>query len=1184
MLKVRTDLLREWKMEAGRNGVLFTFPVPDGAKGRIPFGFEFISDSAADWTGWYGLELALAMPEGTGGMERTELLISVAFSGREPLSLSVPILLQNGRTRLEIPFSHFPIEGAKENIWKYVVSVLIRCALPGLRITECAAKRCQGVFLHIPVRGKSGEPGERIVYEGAVYNCSARPLLVSAEQVFDGWESLLADISLKIPQKPKENASFPASAGSLLLLPGESAPLAAAVTIHENMVPGGHETTCLRVWGRDDEGSFQDSVSLQTLRRLPHPYLYHSAEGWKAVVGKLTAHDFYSGAWEKYRSAAEGWVVTDPLPGRELCYETKVEENVMSTAYLYAVTGERRHAEKLADFYRRFSNPLTGYPARKKGCSQSYVQEGHFFQHLAIGLDIIYDSGVLSKQELARMEQCFRIYMEILDVHVRDGHISNWLLSELTGALFCALTLQDMDLALRFAFGPGGITDQFRYGVFNDGWWHECSVGYNTWVSSMLLHTAHALLPFGYDLIHAAFRLPFNDEVSSTYQCRPVPVKSGMYNRKWGGNLRNAVHIRDMFDAVVPFLDYRGVIFGIADSDEKKMDGVHFGSTYDLAFHYYKEDSYLPVIANAEPDPIFGEPEVYIRALEQKSRMPQKSGEASTPYTRNAFSDNIGLALLRSQKPGRPQREQLQAVLRYGSHGYAHGHFDITDLLSVMRYGRSFFNPENCWWGYAHFMYKFYVQNSLTKNMVTVDEKMQVPADSRRFLWHSEPGLQAAGIQVKTRWAYPPYGGMVYEQDGQTATKEELKKRCKMNGCFLPIVEGPDSPTYGELNGFTEEILQKRVMAVTDDYIVLFDYLEGEAPHQYDSLLQIKGFQELSGEKLKFIGHTEQMNPNPVSDAQFITDCNWYEAEGATLARFCTLFTEEHAGEHKRCDRSNYNEPGPLHMDVYTAWPLRTRQMIGRVAVYDGWAADGDGYTIPLSYRLELDGQTCEEGAFDGWILGRGEISADVRGAKRAALVLKQGCMHDEIGRPVQTPQGVFWGEICLELENGETLNLGKCLKEGREEIRGTLQTRNLDTSCGIGRDYRQGRVTIVGTEYPFSLGASPLDHAEESRIELDLSALGAVRLTACVGVDAFPGDEWQKRKTYAVRSFGKTARYVTVIEPYEKESVIARVTADGPDSVRIRKKAGQTQTITVHGLMTDTASISLSCDNPENP
>ena len=192
--------------------------------------------------------------------------------------------------------------------------------------------------------------------------------------------------------------------------------------------------------------------------------------------------------------------------------------------------------------------------------------------------------------------------------------------------------------------------------------------------------------------------------------------------------------------------------------------------------------------------------------------------------------------------------------------------------------------------------------------------------------------------------------------------------------------------------------------------------------------------------------------------------------------------------------------------------------------------------------------------------------------------------MHDEIGRPVQTPQGVFWGEICLELENGEILNLGKCLKEGREEIRGILRTRNLDTSCGIGRDYRQGRVTIVGTEYPFSLGASPLDHADESRIDLDLSALGAVRLTACVGVDAFPGDEWQKRKTYAVRSFGKTARYVTVIEPYEKESVMARVTTDEPDSVSIRNKDGQTQTITVHGLMTDTVSISLSCDSSENP
>ncbi len=35
-------------------------------------------------------------------------------------------------------------------------------------------------------------------------------------------------------------------------------------------------------------------------------------------------------------------------------------------------------------------------------------------------------------------------------------------------------------------------------------------------------------------------------------------------------------------------------------------------------------------------------------------------------YLGNACTDNIGLALLHSKKPVRRQREQIQAVLRYG--------------------------------------------------------------------------------------------------------------------------------------------------------------------------------------------------------------------------------------------------------------------------------------------------------------------------------------------------------------------------------------------------------------------------------------------------------------------------------------------------------------------------------------
>lgn len=176
--------------------------------------------------------------------------------------------------------------------------------------------------------------------------------------------------------------------------------------------------------------------------------------------------------------------------------------------------------------------------------------------------------------------------------------------------------------------------------------------------------------------------------------------------------------------------------------------------------------------------------------------------------------------------------------------------------------------------------------------------------------------------------------------------------------------------------------------------------------------------------------------------------------------------------------------------------------------------------------------------------------------------------MHNEIGEPVTTPQGVFWGEICLELENGLVLNLGQEMRERMTDggMHG-VRMENVDTGYGIGRDYKNGRVTIVGTEYPYAIGASPIDHEQESRIILDLGGLNAVRLTACIGVDAFAGDEWQKRKTYAVRSHGRISRFLTVIEPYESESVIASVDAKNPDCVQVTHKDGTIQTITLEGM-----------------
>jgi hypothetical protein len=1118
-MTMKVNLLKDWHItgERGTQGydlkssLKMEYPAPENAAGWYPIGFERGNDSAFEAMGWYGLKLSLDTLA-----EETEIRLTAEFMDSPSLTASVS-LADSGRHEVKVRLTDFEIESCKRNIWRFLKSFTLE---GGGELICAELVRGDRIYVETGILGLSGEVGETLTYTMTVHNCTDDRQSIRARQVFKGWESLLPVIS---PSR-------------FVLEPGGSLEITAEVTVHDYMVAGGHENTVLE-FAANGDGSSAVQVEMKTLRRLAHPYIYHIAEQWEAVREKIAAYPKFKPGYDQIMADADAWVVKPPVPveERDYCYDTHEEHYIMSAAYAYALTGEIRYAEKVAAFLRYFTAEETGYPRKKKGCSQSYVQEGHFFQHLAIPYDIIYDAGVLTAEEHRKVEKTFRIYMDILDKHLERGHISNWLLSEITGALYCALAIQDMDRALRFTFGNGGSIDQLRYGLFNDGWWHECSVGYNIWVSSMYIHTAHALLPFGYNLLHTHFPIPFNDEVNSTYNGEDAVVRFGMFNKKWGGNKKSYVSIKDMFDATIPFLDYRGVLFGISDSDEKKLEGVHFGSTFDLAYHYYKDPEYIPVMnRNVRADPIFGHGEL---------------PEYESAYVKsNACADNVGIAMLRSQTPDREQKEQIQAVIRYGSHGYAHGHFDRTGLLSVMRYGRSFYNPEHVWWGYGHFMYKFYVQNSITKNMVVVDGKVQVPSDSRRLLFYSGKAIQAVCIETKSSWAYPPYGGMVYRED------ESLAERCAMNASSLPVLENP--PRYGELTEYTEPVRQKRVLCVTDDYLVLFDYLEGETEHRYDSLLQIKGFKGLEAEGLVEKGHSGQFTDDPLSDAQFVTDCTWYEVTGTSVAHFETLFGE---GEDMRGTRTAHNVPGVLKMDVHTAWPQQSVQMTGRTAEYHG-------YTIPMEYKVEVDGQVKAEGGFGAWLLGVGSCSIDVEGASSLALRVKNHPTYSEQKYPERTKQGLFWGEACLVLADGT-----------RKSLRSLdLACENVDPGYGFGKDYEGGRVTIAGLEYPDAVPASPLDHDREGVIRVDITGLQAVRFEGLIGADVFPGGEDQRRTTYAVRSSGRAARFITVVEPYESACMVRAVRARDENTVEVTLQDGRVQVVSVSSMEYDDTTAKL--------
>ncbi|MGN1019036.1 MAG: hypothetical protein ACI4O7_01575 [Aristaeellaceae bacterium] len=1113
MMKVREGIVPGWRAQ----GEEYVYPPAAEGAGFEPWGFDQRCGGALDMLDWAGFDCLVDM-EAPGEMQ---VRVTFATAGHNHAShtsgepRTARRYLAEGRHRVFVPLTAFGQPESKANAWRFVRGV----GVTGAKVIALTALRARALAVESPIRGGSAAPGETVRYPVTVTNVREREVMVQVCRRCEGWEGMASRAEPEV----------------FALKAGESRQIAIDVTVPEDLPAGGHERAEF-LFIADGDGATQTSLSLVTMSRLTHPFLYHDREGWAEAGRRGRELEQFRGSYETYLRDADEYVVQPMEPDKPYCCPTQVEHPLMSCAYAYGMTGDRAYAEKIADFFRRFTGV---YLIRQRGCSQSYVQEGHFFQHLAICYDMIHDADVLSPEDHRAVEACFRFYMEVLDQHIRCGHTSNWLLSEITGALYCAMALQDPERALRFAMGPGGTEQQLKCGAYADGWWYECSVSYNTWVSSMLLHTARVMGLLGIDWIHRAFPLSLSRFTDATWFGEREPLRFDMDRERRGGMARMSIGIKDILDAPLPYLDSRGVIFGICDSYERMLEGIHFGSTYELAYHYYRDPRYVPVIRRmGMQDCVFG-----------VENLP----DAAPALTSAACSDNIGIAMLRSRAPGRKDTEQLQAVLRYGSHGYAHGHFDRTGLLSLMRYGRSFFNPESVWWGYGHFMYKFYVQNSMTKNMVVVDEKHQNVADSRLSLFARGERIQAACVETEVTWSYPAYGGMVYDEH------ESLEARCRYNGCTLP--SPADAPAFGQVTGYTEPIVTRRLMAVADDYVVLFDLLRGKQEHRYSSLFQIKGFRNLEGD-VRPAGHTRRFTDDPLSDGQFITDCSHFDAAGSTCARFCTVFGE---GEDLRGTRSERNEPGLLKLAVHTAWPRETHQVLGL-------AAEDHHMYIPVRYALEADGRTLCGGDFGAWLGCAETIDCDVTGAEALTLRLTCPPLYTEQGDPFDSRQGLFLGDAALTLADGTRLPLSGL----------PLSRENVDGGRGIGRDYEGGRVLIVGREMPDAIPVSPLDHQREALLTIDLRGLRAVRFRAELGADGFPGDEEQRRRTYAVQTRGKEARFITVVEPYEAEAMVAAVEAPDADTVRVTLKDGRVQTLRAEGLEGHAPRLRLTGDGRE--
>jgi hypothetical protein len=1116
---------KDWKgLVSSKNGISvanFNQPVsyryPDGK--RYSKGFRTIREDVSDWSQFTGLrfdvflkddktvsfDVCLKIPDGDVNtyIAETHARTSVVGKGWHTIFLSWDVL--------EIK------EGQRLGVLRLVKEISILAKTEGdkgqFKIKNIQLVKAEQVALETEIKGKSVQSGDTAAYNVEVGNTTNQTQAVQLSFKRSGWESM-------------EPTVFPST---FELKPGETRSCHVKVVVPASIPEGAREKQVLQVItnGKEDH-----SLTLITASALPAPNILHTAARWQEVRDKVAKNEWAKKSQQEYVDLADKWVVpqiatklTDDNAnlGMQL-FQTQEEYNFMAAGISYQLTGKKEYAEKVALFLRRLSDPETGYPKTFRACHQSFVQEGHFFQHIVMAYDMIRPSGVLSDTDTKNIEHTFRLFVETVNLGLGNGGINNWLLSEITGALYCALAVQDFDLVEKMYNGPQGIVNHLQQGIMSDGWWYECSISYNVWCASEFSQAALALEPWGIDFRNTRFPIG----TSKHYSLMPEFMKPGLYGmnfEKWGTVTKNSISIKDMWDALPSFADYRGVMFGVNDAQENRVSG----QPYELAYYLYKDPEYAAIVRRGDKrDLLYGVPE-----------LPETN---SVLQTKSASADNMGIVMLRSQTANRPIGEQIQAALHYGTFGGYHGHFERTNLLNLSRYGRSFYNPEMIWFGYQSYLYKFLVQTSIMSNMVVVDQKMQEPVESFKTLFYTDKVMQATEVETNARWSNPPYGGMKYDWAGNIGFAE----KCLQEGRTIPFPQ--NAPEYGAITGYTEPVLQRRLMVMLDDYVVLADYVKAESEHTYDWLFHMKGFSALTAPEKTFLRHDDQMNTDPLGSAQFITDCNWWKTKGAAEAEFSMCFG-------KGCDNAGTlvpnSEDGELKVNVTSAWPNEKEIMVATTP-------ENHGVSKLVNYKISADGNVLKQGESGVWILGQVDIDVPLNGAKELKL---------EINSKASKNPTLFWANARVVLANGKEIALSEL----------PLKTTNVKPTPQPGLDYFGGPIKIGGHEYKNAIPANMENMDEAGVITVDLSKLSAVRFKTVLGSDYPLGNEAARRKTFAVRSKGKTARYLTVLEPFETESVIQSVEATDANHLKVKLKDGRIQEITITGFEAEKGQTKVS-------
>lgn len=1111
-----------WDKEGNR----YVFPNTPEGNNWCDIGLVPKNKYTIDLFGWYGFSFETEV-HGKAEIEvKVGLLDFGEINAEEIIDYYTwkAAICGDGIVKLVAPLSQFDLLSSMPAKWKFVRSIEINRKVANLK-----ALKGKGVYAHAHVLSKPAEPGETIRYKLQIVNCLDIKQAITFNFEKTGYEVLSPYITTD----------------EVILEPFEEKICYMKVQMSDKIVEGGFEKHVVHVLPNGD-GSQGQTLEFYSVRHMQHPYITNTESGWDELKEKIDKYEWAAKLAKRYIERAEAWNVPDISDINGGMFETVNAHECYNCANAWKLTGRREFAEKSADFLRLVADRESGYPARMKACNQQLVHEGEFFKSCAMAYDIIHDSGVISSSGHQDIHNTFRLFIDFLDWSLADGGISNWSLAEIAGALYCAMDLQDREKIERFVFGTGGVMDHLRAGVYSDGWWCECTIGYNQMSAGLFSEYTVALRPWGINIANWWVPAQYSNKVHFRNQ-----HADGLSWDIFGKNTRNYRCIEDLWDSLVAMANYRSVVQGVNDSSEEIFQGAApaaFDSRYDIAYAIYRKPEYAAIINNAGPD-------VHRDLFHGVGELPEVQTDS---YHKSYHFDNGGIALLRTNTENRADEEQFEISLKYGSHGGAHGHYDRCALNAVSRYGKALFNPENVWYSYGTYMYKFFVQNSITHNMVTVDLKLQDPQEARLLLFHSDNLFHASCVENYTKWSNPPYGGWRVLNNETT-----FENRTWVEGRYLPIPENP--PPYTKRTDFTEPIMQRRLAVLTDDYVVCFDYMRGEREHDYHCIYHLPGLKSIENDTMELVEHTDQLTTDPLSSAQFITEVDHYKQKGITKLSFSYEYTEELSGKAPWVParfRSGHNVPGVINTDLYYVQSTSNELFVGCDPEYMLTSKR-------LFWSVEADGETIAEGKFGSWMFGKDHIDEEISGRKQLKLHVRTEDGMNDHWLVRETVSSIFWGDPYFVDENGEKMYLA--------DIEYT--TDNVDNGNGVGVDYGGGPVKIQQQEYKKAVPGDVIDKSGEAIITIDLTKLNAVRFISDIGGDYPVGDESQRRRFVAQRKYERSARFISILEPYTDKKMIKDIKFESYNRIIVELNDGRKQIISVSELDGDGEDVSVKVD-----